>query len=228
MKEYSEDEVITLTRQVAAGKLAATITHKAKNVLMPITGYVELMETGSLSAPKIKDYFKKIEKAGHNLQLLLKKYLRFSRPPLEMREEEIVLQESIEDVLDLFEHQLVAAKLKVERKVIPAELRVAANYDDLSLILASLFFNAIEAAPAGGKISLALDQAKNAVRISISDDGPGVKKDIRDKIFEPFFTTKNGSLGLGLTASLFLSRRLNGKLSLKDKNEFILSLRPRR
>lgn len=224
MKEYSQDEVITLARQVASGKLAATVTHRAKNVLMPITGYVELMERGSLSPAKLKDYFKRIEEAGHGLQLLLQKYLRFSRPLQESAEEEIILLELIEDVLALFEHEMLVAKVSVERKMSPGELRLRTNCDDLSLILASLLFNALEAAPPGGKIRLSLEGGKGRAVISITDDGPGVSEALRDKIFEPFFTTKKASLGLGLTASLFLSRRLGADLSLKNKNEFILSL----
>ena len=220
MKAYSSEEIITLTRQVACGKLAPTLAHKAKNILMPLTGYVELIEAGGISPVKVKEYYKKIEEAGGGLQLLLKRYLRLGCPSSERLEEKILLAEIVEDILSLFEHKLVLAKVKVEKKIGSEEAIVMANYDDLALIIGSLLFNALEAAPPGGKITLGLDKDS----LMVSDDGPGVMAEIRDKIFEPFFTTKEGSLGLGLTAALLLSRRLKAELFLKGRNEFVLNL----
>ncbi len=215
IKQYSKEKLVTLTRQIVSGKLAGTITHKAKNILMPITGYVELIE-GGVSSEKQKKYFEKIEGSGKSLQLLLKSFLRFSRAS----EEEIDLSGLIEEILSLFKDHIAISKVTLKKEIAPGAGNVRGVYGDVSLILASVLLNAIEASPQGGSIRLFAE----GLNISIDDDGPGVSEETKNKIFEPFFTTKQGSLGIGLTASLFLAGGMGGDLVLEGKNKFIVSL----
>ena len=231
MKNYSNDELVALTRQIVSGKLAATITHKAKNILMPITGYVELIE-GGVSSEKQKKYFEKIERSGKHLQLLLKSFLRFSRASKEgvplaggrgwQGLEEIDLSGLIEEIVSLFEDHIAISKVTLEKEIEAGGGggKVCGVYGDISLILASVLLNAIEASPQGGSIRL----VGEGLSISIDDDGPGVSEETKNKIFEPFFTTRQGGLGIGLTTSLFLARGMGGDLVLEGKNKFIVSL----
>lgn len=221
--EKSKEDLVALTRQIVSGKLAGTITHKAKNILMPITGYVELIE-GGVSLDKQKGYFKKIESAGQGLQLLLKNFLRFSRALKEREEEEIGLSGLIGQIISLFEHHIILSKVILEKEIDSGIEKCWGVYDDISLIFASVLLNAIEASPQGGSIRLRVKGVNNRVHISIEDDGPGINEDIKDKIFEPFFTTREGNLGIGLAASLFLAKRMSGDITLEDKNRFIISL----
>lgn len=223
MKTHSKEEFLTLTRQILSGKLAATITHKAKNILMPITGYIELIESG-VSAEKERDYFKKIECSGHTLQLLLKRFLRFSTPSQKKEREEVDISELLEDVISLFEHYIAMAKIGLEKCICPETAKAWGVYNDISIILASLILNAIESSPRGGKIRIATEVVDDRVDISVDDDGPGIGEDIRGEIFKPFFTTKRGSLGLGLTISSLLAKDMSGQLILEGKSRFILSL----
>lgn len=221
MNTYSREELVVLARQIISGKLAPTITHKLKNILMPLTGYAELLE-GSASPPGKKDiYLKKIEDAGNTMQHLLKRFLRFSRPSRE--KEEIKISELIEDIISLFEHYMVMARVSL-KKDIDCSLKTNAVYGDLSLIIASILMNAIEATPASGEIRLSAEAGDSIIAISIEDDGPAVGEDIKDRIFDPFWTGKKDSLGIGLTVSLFLARNLSGDIVFKPGNRFIVSL----
>jgi len=238
-KKYSNDELVTLTRQIVSGKLASTIIHKAKNILMPITGYVELIE-GGVSSEKQKKYFEKIENSGKKLQSLLKSFLRFSRASEERVTpaggsgghglKEIDLPVLIEEIISLFEHHMHISKVSLEKEmpIGGGGGEVYGVYDDISLILASVLLNAIESSPQGGRIRLGTEIANDRINISIDDDGPGVSEEIKNKIFEPFFTTKEGGLGIGLTASLFLAQNMSGEITLKEKNKFIISLCPKK
>ncbi|MBL7170381.1 MAG: HAMP domain-containing histidine kinase [Candidatus Omnitrophica bacterium] len=224
IKQYSKEELVTLTRQIVSGKLAGTITHKAKNILMPITGYVELIE-GGVSSEKQKKYFEKIESSGKRLQLLLKSFLRFSRASNAGGRgwqglEEIDLSGLIEEIVSLFEDHITISKVTLEKEIAPGAGKVCGVYGDISLIIASVLLNAIEASPQGGSIRI----VGEGLSISIDDDGPGVSEETKNKIFEPFFTTKQGSLGIGLTTGLFLARGMGGDLVLEGKNKFIVSL----
>jgi signal transduction histidine kinase len=217
--EYSNEELVVLARQIISGKLTPTIMHKLKNILMPLTGYVELLEG---TPPQNKGiYLKKIEDAGGIMQRLLKRFLRFSRPSRE--KEEIKIPELIEDIISLFEHYMVVARVTL-KKDIASDLRVNAVYGDLSLIIASILMNAIEATPPSGEIRISAGSEDRKISILIENDGPAIREHVKDKIFAPFFTEKKGSLGIGLTVSLFLARNLSGDIVFKPGNRFIISL----
>ena len=52
--------------------------------------------------------------------------------------------------------------------------------------------------------------------VDISDNGPGIPKEIQEKIFKPFFTTNNDGTGLGLAVSKRIISSHNGEISLKS------------
>jgi len=57
--------------------------------------------------------------------------------------------------------------------------------------------------------------------IAVTDEGPGIPPDLRDRIFEPFFTTKDDvakSLGLGLSISKSIAEAMHGSLSFQTED----------
>src|SRR5690606_41138178 len=61
-----------------------------------------------------------------------------------------------------------------------------------------LLRNAVEAEPKGGNDRIDAAREADHVTITVSDDGPGVPGDLRERIFNPFFTTRDAGTGLGL------------------------------
>ncbi len=100
----------------------------------------------------------------------------------------------------------------------------------LGQALLNLFKNASEAAGQRGNVRIATSSADGRARISVSDDGPGVPRAVRDRVFEPFFTTKEVGVGtgLGLAISLEIVSQHGGRLSLDEDYQagarFILEL----
>jgi signal transduction histidine kinase len=77
---------------------------------------------------------------------------------------------------------------------------------ELNQVWANLIDNALDAAPAGGNVSVEAAQRSHAVTVRVADDGAGIPDGIRDRIFDPFFTTKDVGKGTGL--GLDIVRRL--------------------
>jgi signal transduction histidine kinase len=68
----------------------------------------------------------------------------------------------------------------------------------INQVVLNLLVNAIDACQAGGRVEVQTRPTENGIAIVVSDTGPGIDPDIRDKIFDPFFTTKDVGKGMGL------------------------------
>jgi signal transduction histidine kinase len=88
---------------------------------------------------------------------------------------------------------------------------INADFDNLQQVLLNVLKNALDAAceredAANVSVRSSYHRHKHAVRIEISDNGPGIPADLQPRIFEPFFSTKPSGIGTGL--GLAVSRRI--------------------
>ena len=107
---------------------------------------------------------------------------------------------------------------------ITVELQIESNAmvmgDDSELreVLVNMVFNAIDAMPEGGTLSLTTRTAGDSVIITVIDTGVGMYPEVRSKIFDPFFTTKGtAGLGLGLAVSFGIIRRHGGNIEVESQ-----------
>ena len=109
----------------------------------------------------------------------------------------------------------VSFEVIVDARPVPAVHVIVAEIRELLL---NLIFNAVDAMPEGGRITIATDQADNgSAVISVSDDGVGMSKEIQRQVFQPFFSTKgdHGS-GLGLSVCQTIATRHGASLSVES------------
>ena len=78
--------------------------------------------------------------------------------------------------------------------------------EDLTRIWYNLIRNAVQAMNYQGELRISARVEDGMAVARVSDDGPGIPAEIRDRVFEPFFTTKPGGEGLGL--GLMVARRI--------------------
>jgi len=127
-------------------------------------------------------------------------------------------------------------RAKAREKSVSIALEVETNLPqvigfvgELNQIFANLIDNALDAVPQKGHVGVRAARERERVIISITDNGPGIPPDVRDRMFEPFFTTKPVGKGTGL--GLDIVRRLltrNGAQidveSVPGRTEFKVSL----
>jgi len=112
------------------------------------------------------------------------------------------LAEVLERVAVLLEKQ--ASPRHHIRRECPEDLLVEADREQLIQVFLNLGLNALEAMPEGGTVTFRAESrgadsaAESRVVASVSDEGPGVAPERRERIFEPFFTTKEQGTGMGL------------------------------
>jgi len=199
----SFDEILTRANRLSSlGELAASIAHEIKNPLISIQGFARRI-SNTKDADKVNNYAKYIEKESERLSTVLMRLLDFSRMN-EPNSESLDVNAVVDDTILFTEHHLTRFRnvhLTVEKeKDLPP---VYADRIHLQQALINIMINAAQAMPEGGPIMVRTGKRDDEfVWITVSDKGPGIASEHRDKIFESFFTTKPKGEGTGLGLSL--------------------------
>jgi len=214
-----ERTLVTQEHLAGLGKVAATIAHEIKNPLSSIKTLVQLMgedpEVESRYSRDLRYIVGEIERLNRSVQQLL----NFSRPAPEA-DSEVDLTELLESAAGVLARQYQPERIRVESCVAPGLRLKRGNPEVLQQIILNLALNAIQASPPGGAVVVeAGEEADGSVRISVSDQGPGIPAEIREKIFEPFFTTKQKGTGLGLPVVRKNVRHLGGEIRVESPIE---------
>ena len=99
-----------------------------------------------------------------------------------------------------------------------SKAEVLGDPSELREVLVNMIFNAVDAMPQGGKLTLSTAEVDGAVEIRVSDTGTGMSPEVRSRIFDPFFTTKGkAGLGLGLAVSYGIIRRHEGTFEVESE-----------
>jgi len=122
-------------------------------------------------------------------------------------------------VQTLVARQLEDQQVRLTISVDPPDLRLKADPRLIEQVVFNLVLNALEALEdrTGGCIELAAGNDDGATTITVTDNGPGIVADAREKIFVPFFSTKPGGTGIGLALSRQIMRLHRGELTVRSE-----------
>lgn len=212
----------------ARTQFLATMSHELRTPLNAIDGYAELLQMGihgPITAEQ-REALTRLRRAQKRLLRLINDILNFANleagaVPVDcapVRAADVLAD------LDVLVVPLLAEKgqtLAIEERV--PGLQLFADVRRLEQILLNLLSNAIKFTPAGGHIGIrtAIDGAMGA--IAVTDDGPGIPLERIGGIFEPFVQAQaglvrdHGGVGLGLSISRELARRMNGELRVESR-----------
>jgi CheY-like chemotaxis protein len=109
----------------------------------------------------------------------------------------------------------VSYEVRVEPTPLPA---VAADASELREVVTNLLFNALDAMPDGGRVTLRTGVGGDTVVCVVSDTGIGMTEEVRQRIFDPFFTTKaEKGTGLGLSVAYGIITRHGGEIEVRSQ-----------
>jgi two-component system sensor histidine kinase PilS (NtrC family) len=198
-------------RLEAVAELSASLAHEIKNPLAAIRSAVETLARSPRTNVDERTLADLIVRESDRLSRLLSEFLDFAR----------VRVTRVEPV-DLGSVARGAANLAATHPDKPSDVEVICNANGHPMIVEgdedllhravfNLALNAVQASPQGGRVRvelapLSMDQVPagvsfdlGGIALRVSDDGPGIPAEIRDRLFDPFFTTKPGGSGLGLS-----------------------------
>ncbi len=224
--DYLEQREAALGAAQAKSRFLNNVSHELRTPLNAIVGFSEL----SLRAVKEKQsvpqaYLEDILEAGRRLASLVDDILDFSQLDARKRQlmwEPVNIQELIDYQQELYTAE--AARLGLKLHVDNGNPSLVCNLDrsSVSKVLGHIITNALRYSPRGATVGVTWEFDADTLGISISDQGPGVPKSIKDNLDEPFtigqdVLTKDASgLGLGLTICRHLMTMMGGKISIED------------
>jgi signal transduction histidine kinase len=195
---------------------ATAVSHEFKTPLAGIAGAVELLQDHSETmSPDDRRRF--LDNAGADtarLSLLVTRLLDLARADMARPVTDVA--SSLAAPLHRAADAVVGRTFKIELRLPDETPLVAVPEATLDTVLSVLFQNSRQAG--ASLVVVTLDEAPDAIRLRISDDGPGVPAADRDRLFEPFFTSRRseGGTGLGLSIARSLLAASHGAIRLDD------------
>jgi len=193
-----------LDQSQANRELIRNLAHEIKNPLGGIRGAAQLLER-ELDRPDLHEYTQVIMKEADRLQLLMDRLLtphRLPQPaPLNIHEvlervRSVIVAEYPQGITVVRDYDISLPHLTGDREqLIQAVLNVVRNAAQAMLGKGRITLRTRIARQA----TLARRRYKQAIQVQISDNGPGISDDIRDKVFYPLVSGREGGSGLGLT-----------------------------
>ena len=192
-----KEQLFHAERLATVGTLAAGVAHELNEPLTGILGFAELLEGSARLEGEAAGDLRRIRNAALHAREIVRKLLLFSRQ-VSPRPGRVDVNGLVREVVDFLKHRARTSPVAIDVRLDPALPSIPADEAQIRQILINLCLNAIQAMPAGGRLTLATRFLRGMVRLTVRDTGPGIPEEIRDKIFLPFFTTKPVGQGTGL------------------------------
>jgi signal transduction histidine kinase len=188
-------------RLATAGTLAGGVAHEVRNPLNAVLNAARSLP-GVKSRPELEQKLLGIIVEGSlRIDRIVGALEEHVRPAEENAILQCDVQSGLRSSVELLEHKMSGVAVHM---ICESKRSVVASPRELNQVFLNLLDNAVRAGAKNIWISTA--DESGGVRVSVSDDGPGIPKDIAGLIFEPFFTTRPVGEGTGL--GLYLSRRI--------------------
>ena len=195
-------------RLEAVTELSASLAHEIKNPLASIRSAVEQLGRSARSTPDEQTLSSLVVRESDRLARLLTEFLDFARVRVNKIQQVEIARLARGAATLAAAHPSRAHGVRVS---ITGEAGVIEGDDDvLHRAVFNLVLNAVQASPTGGEVRVEVSPVRNeeappgvrlpggGISIEISDEGPGIAPEAREKMFDPFFTTRPGGSGLGL------------------------------
>ena len=197
----TQDQLIQNEKMTTLGMLSAGINHEINNPLNFVVGGVENLRhlNKKLNNQEIEPFISALEEGVDRIKSIVGSLNHFNYRS-DSKNTRCNLNLILNNCLNILNYEL-RDDIKVEKNYAERPF-VNGKSGQLHQVFLNIIVNSVHALEGKGKISISTVMYKDKVVTKISDSGPGIPDEIKDKIFEPFFTTKEPGKGTGLGLSI--------------------------
>ena len=240
--QMAQHRLVQAERLATIGQMSARVSHEVRNPLSAISLNAELLEDELAGLPPARraeaaGLLKAMRSQIDVLSAVTEEYLRFARLP-KPKLEIVALGALVEDLIAFVRPELEGRGVHIKTSLPPDLPSLRLDPGQIRQLLLNLFRNGADAMPDGGRLTIAvgvvtgalgqsvqtpadphlsttrpLDRSTLCLEVVVTDSGPGVPAEERERIFEPFFSTKDKGTGLGLAIARQMAEDHGGALT---------------
>ena len=212
-RDKAQQQMLQNAKLASIGQLAAGIGHELNNPLNNILSYAKLIERGLPDeAKELREDMLSLKGEAQRASQIIQGILNFARqvPPQFAAFQALAW---LQDTLALVKQSAINAGVTLAYECVE-DFEIYGDRGQLQQVLINLLINAIGASARHDQVLVRVQHDPVEVRISVVDQGSGIRPEFLSKVFDPFFTTKTegGGSGLGLSISYGIIERHGGEL----------------
>jgi signal transduction histidine kinase len=206
-------------------KFLSVVSHELRTPLTVIIGFAQILSQNiaQYEKPVIKRYLDLMDTDAHRLLRLIEGLLDLSeaeRQDLHLTPVEFDLRAMSAILIEGF--RISRKEHRIEFTIEEGLSTVYYDKDRIQQILVNSIDNALKYSPAGTSVHLSLMRQNGGLAIHVTDSGPGIPDDLKEKVFEPFFRSPDANdrkapgSGLGLAVIKAIVDALGGNIFIED------------
>jgi signal transduction histidine kinase len=212
VRRVLESELSDADRHLFHSRAVEGVVHNLRNHMATAVGYLKEIQPHRLD-PVDREAVEMATVAANDAVTVLRSLSQGATPKVSYAPDPVDLNELVGRALGMARPRARTKEVQLAIRESPEEVKVKADPLLLREVVTNLMNNAIDAAPANGRVEVTTGRRGNGrPYFSVADNGPGVSEDHRHHLFEPHFTTKEGGTGLGLFMSYGIVREHQGQL----------------
>jgi signal transduction histidine kinase/ActR/RegA family two-component response regulator len=222
-QERIREQYSQIEKMSALGELASGVAHDFNNTLAGILGRAQLLLM-TKDPEKLEAGLRIIIKTAKDGAKTIKRIQDFARQRRDHDFQPVSVDQLLLDVREITRPRWKSraesegVHITLELKLGTDDARVMGDESELREVLVNMVFNAVDAMPEGGTITLSTRESGGMIEIAVSDTGEGMTDEVRPRVFDPFYTTKGkAGMGLGLAVSYGIIRRHEGSVAVRSE-----------
>jgi signal transduction histidine kinase len=212
-----EQALLQAEKIAATGRMAATIAHEINNPLEAVMNLMYLLRP-MIADPVGISYFQSVETELGRVSHIAKQTLGYYRE--HAAASSVSLAEIILHAITIYEPRCTANGIEIT-KALNSSRKTVLRRGEMMQVISNLIMNSIYAMPAGGVLSISLEdaaQSPDGIVLTVQDEGAGIAEADLPRVFEAFFTTRS-TVGTGI--GLFIAKQFveghGGRIEIESK-----------
>ena len=221
-RERMHEHYAQMEKLSALGELASGVAHNFNNTLTGILARAQLMLDAS-EMTDVRRGLRIIIQTAEDGAKTVKRIQDFARQRRDQDFVRIDVDQLMLEVAEItrprWKDHAEAANVHIKLvRQIGSNAVIMGDAGELREVLVNMVFNAVDAMPDGGTLTLSTQDGGEEVVLTVADTGTGMAEEVRSRIFDPFFTTKGkAGMGLGLSVSYGIIRRHEGRVDVESE-----------